>query len=179
MNIPLELENHKLQYRRLQYRQQQYRSEGGDCTTSTLEYPNYQQTEEKPQMTIRPEGLKYCPSHEWVHVPQDGSGIATVGISAFAVAELNDLVYMALPKVGQSVKAGEEFGEVESVKAVSPMYSPVSGEIVEVHDEVVDRLESLGTDPYDGGWLIKVKMSDPTELDTLLNFTDYQKSIAQ
>ena len=88
-------------------------------------------------------------------------------------------VELALPKVGQSVKAGEEFGEVESVKAVSPMYSPVSGEIVEVHDEVVDRLESLGTDPYDGGWLIKVKMSDPTELDTLLNFNDYQKSIAQ
>ncbi len=130
-------------------------------------------------MTIRPEALKYCSSHEWIYVPEDGSGVATVGISSFAVAELNDLVYMALPSVGQSVQAGQEFGEVESVKAVSPMYSPVSGEIVEVHNEVVDRLETLGEDAYEGGWLIKIKMSNPKELDELLTYDAYKKSLEQ
>lgn len=130
-------------------------------------------------MTLQPENLKYLPSHEWVYVPQDGSGIATIGISAFAVAELNDLVYMALPKVGQQVEAGQEFGEVESVKAVSPMYSPIAGQIVEIHDGIVDRLETLNSDPYVQGWLIKVKMSDPSQLDGLLDFAAYQKLLAQ
>jgi glycine cleavage system H protein len=130
-------------------------------------------------MTLQPENLKYLPSHEWVYAPEDGSGIATIGISAFAVAELNDLVYMALPKVGQQVEAGQEFGEVESVKAVSPMYSPIAGQIVEIHDGIVDRLETLNTDPYVHGWLIKVKMSDPSQLDGLLDFAAYQKLLAQ
>ncbi|MFM7517199.1 MAG: glycine cleavage system protein GcvH [Pirellula sp.] len=130
-------------------------------------------------MTLSPENLKYLPSHEWVFAPQDGSGVATVGISAFAVAELNDLVYMALPKVGQSVEAGQEFGEVESVKAVSPMYSPISGQIVEIHEGIVDRLETLNADAYAGGWLIKIKMSDPSQLDSLLDYQAYQKLLAQ
>jgi glycine cleavage system H protein len=130
-------------------------------------------------MTLSPENLKYLSSHEWVYAPEDGSGVATVGISAFAVAELNDLVYMALPKVGQSVEAGQEFGEVESVKAVSPMYSPVSGQIVEIHEGIVNRLESLNSDAYAGGWLIKIKMSDPSQLDGLLDYQAYQKLLAQ
>lgn len=130
-------------------------------------------------MTLSPENLRYLSSHEWVYAPEDGSGIATVGISSFAVAELNDLVYMALPKVGQEVQAGQEFGEVESVKAVSPMYSPVSGQIVEVHEGIVDRLETLNADAYAGGWLIKVKMSDPGEVQGLLDYPAYQKLLAQ
>ena len=84
-------------------------------------------------MSITPEKLRYLSSHEWVYVADDSSGIATIGISAFAVEELTDLVFMALPKVGQTLTAGSEFGEVESVKAVSPMYSPVSGTVVEIH----------------------------------------------
>lgn len=125
-------------------------------------------------MSISPEHLRYCESHEWVYVDET-SGIATVGISAFAVAELTDLVFMALPKVGQTVTAGGEFGEVESVKAVSPMYSPVSGTVVEIHSALVDKLESLSVDPYNEGWIMKVKMSDPSELDRLLDWDAYSK----
>lgn len=126
-------------------------------------------------MSITPEQLRYCDSHEWAYVPDKSSDIATVGISAFAVEELTDLVFMALPKVGQILTAGSEFGEVESVKAVSPMYSPVSGTVVEVHSALVDKLESLSVDPYNDGWIIKVKMSDPTELDRLLDWDAYKK----
>lgn len=130
-------------------------------------------------MSLQPENLKYLSSHEWVYAPEDGSGIATVGISSFAVAELNDLVFMSLPEVGRQVNAGQEFGEVESVKAVSPMYSPVSGEIVEVNSEIVDRLETLNQDAYVGGWLIKIRMSQPSELSGLLDFSAYQKLLGQ
>ena len=126
-------------------------------------------------MSITPEQLRYCDSHEWAYVADESSGIATIGISAFAVAELTDLVFMALPKMGQTVTAGSEFGEVESVKAVSPLYSPVSGTVVEVHSALVDKLDSLNVDPYDEGWIMKVKMSDPSELNRLLNWDAYQK----
>lgn len=126
-------------------------------------------------MSITPEQLRYCDSHEWAYVADTSSGIATIGISAFAVQELTDLVFMALPKIGQTVTAGCEFGEVESVKAVSPMYSPVSGTVVEVHSSLVDNLESLNIDPYNDGWIIKVKMSDPSELDRLLDWEAYKK----
>ena len=126
-----------------------------------------------------PSRLLYAESHEWVDV--DGSDqppIATIGISAFAIEQLNDLVYMDLPEVGRQIAAGEEFGEVESVKAVSPLYSPVSGEIVEVHAGLSDDLESLNGDPYDFGWIIKVKM-DGSLPDTLMDHAAYQKQCAQ
>lgn len=126
-------------------------------------------------MSITPEQLRYCDSHEWAYVADESSGIATVGISAFAVAELTDLVFMALPKIGQTVTAGSEFGEVESVKAVSPMYSPVSGTVVDIHSALVEKLESLNVDPYNEGWIMKVRMSDPSELNRLLDWDAYQK----
>ncbi|MFN7877086.1 MAG: glycine cleavage system protein GcvH [Pirellula sp.] len=125
-------------------------------------------------MTITPEQLLYCDSHEWAHV---SDGVATVGISAFAVAELTDLVFMALPKVGQKVKAGDEFGEVESVKAVSPMYSPVSGEVVEVNEDLVNKLEVLSHDPYNEGWIMKVKVADESELGRLLSYEKYKAQV--
>jgi glycine cleavage system H protein len=125
-------------------------------------------------MKITPEQLLYCDSHEWAHV---SDGVATVGISAFAVAELTDLVFMSLPKVGQSVKAGQEFGEVESVKAVSPMYSPVSGEVVEVNNDLVNKLEILSHDPYNEGWIMKVKISDEGELSRLLSYEKYKAQV--
>jgi len=127
-------------------------------------------------MTIDPKALRYASTHEWVAV--DSAGVGTVGISAFAVEELTDLVFMALPKVGTQVVAGEEFGEVESVKAVSPLYSPISGEVVEVHSSLPDQLEILGTDPYTQGWIMKVKLSSPAELASLLDFESYQKQCA-
>ena len=126
---------------------------------------------------MSPEELLYSETHEWVHV--DDSKVATVGISAFAVEQLTDLVFMELPAVGSSVSAGNEFGEVESVKAVSPLYSPVDGEVVEVNTSLPDNLEVLNTDPYQKGWIMKVKLSSEDALSNLLNHTAYQKQCAE
>lgn len=129
---------------------------------------------------MKPEELRYNPSHEWVGIQEHaGAPVATVGITAFALEQLTDLVYMALPKVGQKVTRGQEFGEVESVKAVSPLYSPVSGEVVAVHDQLVDRLETLAADPYGEGWIIKVKLDGATDLDGLLTYEQYQQQCAE
>ena len=129
---------------------------------------------------MKEEELLYSPSHEWVGVSsENGQKVATIGISAFALEQLTDLVYMALPKVGQKVAAGKEFGEVESVKAVSPLYSPVTGEVVAVHSELVDRLETLSKDPYGNGWIIKVKLDDAASLDGLLSYQQYQEQCAK
>ncbi|MCR9294022.1 MAG: glycine cleavage system protein GcvH [bacterium] len=122
---------------------------------------------------MKPEELKYNASHEWVGL--DSDGLAVIGITDFALEQLTDLVYMALPEVGAQVTAGEEFGEVESVKAVSPLYSPVSGEVVEVHSELVESLEKLGDDPFGNGWIIKVKLADGASLDGLLDHDSYRK----
>lgn len=126
-------------------------------------------------MSVNPEQLRYRESHEWAYVSDSAAGVVTVGISAFAVAELNDIVFMALPKVGTQIGAGEEFGEVESVKAVSSLFAPVSGEIVAANDDLVNRLDTLNADPYEAGWIIKIKMSNPAELEQLLDWAAYQK----
>jgi glycine cleavage system H protein len=122
---------------------------------------------------VKAEDLKYLESHEWVSVAMQGSQqVATIGISAFAVEQLGDIVHMELPSVGDSVSAGEEFGEVESVKAVSSMYSPVSGEVLEVHSELVDDLSVLSEDPYQRGWLLKVKVHSLS--GQLLDYATYK-----
>lgn len=124
--------------------------------------------------------LLYAESHEWVDVVDDGGQkIATIGLSDFAIEQLNDLVYMELPEVGKTVGAGDEFGEVESVKAVSPLYSPVGGEIVEVHSELPDSLDSLNDDPYDFGWIVKIKIDDESALESLMDYATYQKQCAE
>jgi len=129
---------------------------------------------------MKPESLRYNRSHEWVGLTEEGGEqLAVVGISAFAVEQLTDLVYMALPTVGQTVKAGQEFGEVESVKAVSPLYSPVDGEVVAVHAELADNLEKLGEDPFGEGWIIKVKLAAGASLDGLLDYDAYRKQCAE
>ena len=115
---------------------------------------------------------RFAKSHEWIRLEDDGLG--TVGISAYAVEALTDLVFMQLPDVGRQVKAGESIGEIESVKAVSDFYAPVSGEIVEVNATLPDDLEQLGKDPYGSGWLVKIRPADPAELDTLLDQTAYE-----
>jgi glycine cleavage system H protein len=125
---------------------------------------------------MKPEDLKYNPSHEWVGVAEEnGQKIATIGITDFALQQLTDLVYMALPAVGKKVKSGQEFGEVESVKAVSPLYSPVDGEVIAVHSELADSLETLGDDPFGKGWMIKVKLDPGASLDGLMDYTAYRK----
>jgi glycine cleavage system H protein len=110
---------------------------------------------------------------------EDGRKVATIGISAFALEQLTDLVYMELPAVGRELAAGDEFGEVESVKAVSPLYSPVAGQVVAVNSGLPDRLESLSRDPYEGGWIIKVELTDEASLGSLMDFTAYQKQCAE
>ncbi len=104
--------------------------------------------------------------------------VATVGISDFAIQQLTDLVHMVLPKVGTQLKAGQEFGEVESVKAVSSLYSPVTGEIVAVNSDLPNKLESLGSDPYVGGWMIKVAISDESSLAKLMDAAAYERQCA-
>ncbi|MEL7498800.1 MAG: glycine cleavage system protein GcvH [Planctomycetota bacterium] len=122
------------------------------------------------------EDLLFAETHEWVHIADsDADKVATIGISANAVEALTDLVYMDLPAVGTEVAAGASFGEVESVKATSEMYSPVAGEIVEVNTSLPDNLEILNTDPYGAGWIIKVKMAGEEGVANLLDFTAYQK----
>ncbi|KAA5544533.1 glycine cleavage system protein GcvH [Roseiconus nitratireducens] len=124
--------------------------------------------------------LLYAETHEWVDVSEEGGQkIATIGISDFAIEQLNDLVYMDLPEVGKTVDAGDEFGEVESVKAVSPLYSPVGGEVVEVHSDLPDNLEGLNDDPYDFGWIVKIKIEDESGLESLMDFAAYQKQCAE
>ena len=126
---------------------------------------------------MTPEQLRYTKTHEWAHV-QPGPGgdkIVTVGITAFAIEALTDLVFIELPPVGRKVQAGKPFGEVESVKAVSDLYCPVTGEIVEVNAAVPDNLELLGKDPYGAGWLIKVKVTDESALAGLMDYAAYQK----
>lgn len=130
---------------------------------------------------MKPEELLFGTTHEWVHLASDASGakIATIGISKFAVEALTDLVFIELPKVGALVKAGESFGEIESVKAVSDIYSPVDGEVVEVNNSVSDALEKLGDDPYGEGWLIKVRVTDDASPSGLLDFAAYEKHCAE
>ncbi|MEO1524938.1 MAG: glycine cleavage system protein GcvH [Planctomycetota bacterium] len=123
--------------------------------------------------------LLYAETHEWVDVAEEGGQkIATIGISDFAIEQLTDLVYMELPEAGKSVGAGEEFGEVESVKAVSPLYCPVGGEVVAVHEDLPDQLDNLNEDPYDFGWIIKVRIEDEATLEKLMDFPTYQKQCA-
>lgn len=104
---------------------------------------------------MRPNDRKYLKSHEWCKID---NGIATIGISDFAVAHLSDLVFLDLPSTGSSVAVGESFGEIESVKAVSSLYSPVSGEVVEANSALPDNLELLGQDPFGKAWMIKVRV---------------------
>lgn len=121
---------------------------------------------------MNPNELKYSKSHEWVAVQGD---TVVVGITDFAVKTLTDLVFLELPEVGSTIAAEESFGEVESVKAVSELLSPVGGEVVEVHSDLVDNLDAIGSDPFGEGWLVKIRMSDPAELNALMDRTAYEK----
>ena len=114
---------------------------------------------------------RYAESHEWVRV--EGSE-ALIGISDFAQAELNDVVYVELPEVGDAVEKGEEFGTVESVKAASEVYMPVSGEVVAVNEALEDTPELVNKDPFGDGWLVRVHMMAPSELDDLLDADAYR-----
>lgn len=119
-----------------------------------------------------PEDLKYTKSHEWARVEGD---VVTTGLTQFAITHLSDLVFVDLPDAGESVNQNESFAEVESVKAVAEINAPVSGEIVEINQAVVDNVELISKDCYGNGWLVKIKMSDPSEMDKLMDAKKYQK----
>lgn len=121
-------------------------------------------------MSQTPEELKYAASHEWARLDGD---IVTVGISDHAQDALGDLVYVELPSVGDSVQAGDEAGVVESVKAASDIYAPVSGEIVEINEALADSPETVNSAPYTDGWLYRIRISDASELDKLLSADEY------
>ena len=118
-----------------------------------------------------PTDRRYSETHEW-HKAQDG--IVTIGISRFAIDELTDITYVQLPKVGSQVRAGSAMGEIESVKATSELYSGVSGKISEVNETVSKDPSIINQDPYEKGWLVKVEVSDPSELEHLLDAKDYE-----
>lgn len=129
---------------------------------------------------MKPEELRYSETHEWVALAaQDGVKVATMGITAFAVHLLTDLVFLELPKVGRVVQAGDEVGEVESVKAVSPLYSPVTGEVIEVNTALPDKLEWLNEDPYGTGWIAKIRISDESSWTGLMDHAAYQQQCAE
>lgn len=122
----------------------------------------------------RPDELRYTPTHEWVRVEGD---MATVGITDFAVGELSDLVFVDLPPVGEAVEKDARFGEVESTKTVSDLIAPVSGKVVNVNSDLADHPETISKSPFDKGWMIKVKMSNPDQVKQLLSAADYQAQL--
>lgn len=125
---------------------------------------------------MKPEELLFSKTHEWVALTTEGGQkVATIGLSAFAVEALTDLVFIELPKVGRQVLANESFSEVESVKAVSDIYAPLAGEVVAANDALPDHLETLSNDPYNAGWIAKLKVTDDTNLKNLLDYAAYQK----
>jgi len=127
-------------------------------------------------MSKIPTELKYAKSHEWVKKLPDGSVL--IGITDHAQAALGDLVFVEVPKVGRKLAAGEASAVVESVKAASDVYAPIAGEVIEANPQLTDTPETLNTDPYESGWLWKLKPANPADVDALLDAAAYEKSLA-
>lgn len=121
-----------------------------------------------------PSNLKYSEEHEWL---LESNGVATIGITDFAVDSLGDIVFVELPQKGTQINQFSTFGEVESVKAASEIYTPISGEIIEINENLETEPELLNNSPYENGWLIKVKMSDPTEMEKLMDSKAYEQFV--
>ncbi|MEO8033204.1 MAG: glycine cleavage system protein GcvH [Acidobacteriota bacterium] len=119
-----------------------------------------------------PEDSRYAKSHEYVHVEGD---IGTIGITEYAQKELGDVVFVELPQVGSQLEHGDELGSIESVKAVSELFAPVSGEVVEVNEALRDKPELVNTDPYGDGWMVRIKMTDATEVEELMSAEEYEE----
>ncbi len=121
-----------------------------------------------------PDSLKYLDTHEYVRL--DGE-IATIGISAFAIDQLGDIVFLELPEVGDALEVGKSFGTVESVKAVEDLYPPVSGTVIERNEEMIESPEQIGEDPYGEGWLLKMRINDSDELKDTLSADEYRAQV--
>lgn len=123
-------------------------------------------------MSAIPANLRYAESHEWVQ--DNGDGTVTIGITDHAQQSLGDVVFVELPEVGASLSKGDEFGVVESVKAASDLYAPLAGEVIAVNEELEDAPETLNEAPYEGGWIMKLRLEDAAALDALLDADAYQ-----
>ena len=123
-----------------------------------------------------PDDLKYTREHEWLLME---GNVVTVGITDYAQEQLGDVVFVELPAVGDKVTKDEAMGVVESVKAVSDVYSPVSGIVLEINDDLRENTEMINGDPYGDGWMVKIEMPDPTDLDDLLSATEYEQYVAE
>lgn len=128
-------------------------------------------------MTAIPAALRYSKEHEWVRV--EGDERAVIGITDFAQDQLGDVVYLDLPEAGTALTQFERFGEVESVKSVSDLFSPISGEVVERNQAAIDAPELVNSSPYEDGWLLRVRMRDATELEKLLSAEEYEAHVRQ
>ncbi|MBI4232719.1 glycine cleavage system protein GcvH [Candidatus Peregrinibacteria bacterium] len=124
---------------------------------------------------MRPAGLKYTETHEWVKI--ESKDIAVIGITDYAVSQLSDLVHVELPKVGEKVEQGSAFGEIESVKTVSELISPFTGKIAEINKDAVKDLDLISEEPFEDGWLVKIKYTDSDELDSLMTGEEYKEFI--
>lgn len=125
-----------------------------------------------------PEDLLYHKEHEWVRVEDDN--VAVIGISEYAQGQLGDIVYLELPAVGDEIEDPEQpFGQIESVKAMSDLFSPVCGTVVRVHEELIDTLTPINEDPYGEGWMIAVKMSDPSQVENLMTASEYKRFLEE
>ncbi|MEL6350271.1 MAG: glycine cleavage system protein GcvH [Cyanobacteria bacterium J06627_28] len=122
-----------------------------------------------------PDDLKYQDTHEYARV--DGDNTVTVGITAFAVDQMGDVVFLELPEVGDEVSLGDNFGTIESVKAVEDLKAPVSGEVLEINEGLVESPENIAEDPHGAGWLIKVKAADVSDLDAAMSAADYKEKV--
>ena len=122
-----------------------------------------------------PKDYRYTKEHEWVSVAGD---VATIGITSHAQDQLGDVVFVELPAANAKLHAGQTFGTVESVKAVSDIYSPISGDVVEINEALIDAPEKINEDPHGDGWLVKAKMANKAELDSLMSAEDYQQYVA-
>lgn len=123
---------------------------------------------------MTPHDSRYTKSHEYVHVDGD---TAVVGITDYAQKELGDVVFVELPQVGTELEQGDEMGSIESVKAVSELFSPVSGEVIEINESLADKPDLVNSDPYGDGWMIKLRLSQPDEVEELLSSSDYDEYV--
>jgi len=122
-----------------------------------------------------PKELKYTKDHEWIKIEGD---VATIGVTDYAQGELGDIVYIEVETVGDNLNIEEVFGTVEAVKTVSDLFMPISGEVIEFNEALEATPESVNSDPYGAGWMVKIKMSDPSQADALLSAEDYEQSLA-
>jgi glycine cleavage system H protein len=128
-------------------------------------------------MSDFPSNLRYSKDHEWARLEDDGS--VTIGITSHAVEALGDITMVTLPEAGSTIESGENFGDIDSVKAVSELYAPIDGEVLAINEELEDSPETVNEAPYEGGWMIKVKPSDGAQLEGLMDAEAYAKLVAE